>query len=746
MGGRAAAARDAAAALAFARDRGLGQLTRQALFQLADTRLVEGDLPGVEKLAPELLRIAREAKDGNHEQLALMLMGAVAMRRGDAAAALGFFGDVLVVGERLKDHGVRGIARLFEGFTRLDTSHDPKAALPAFLAAEQHFRATSDDYSAARAQHGAGRAQLELGQAEAARAIFTAALTYAESVGRPTLRAAIHVELCHTELLAKRPKDALVHAEKAAAIAARIDIDGQRWAAMHALGLALAANGKGAEAAEKLKEATVVLAREIARSGGEQEQQGTMGVGRARKAFRDAIDLLIRLGRTDEALEVLERSRDAALKRTFRNVRPEVKDKAASAALDTVQDAKQKADAARRALVAEQSKPETQRSDARIKALGERIADTEARVRQLLFQLKAKHPRLYSLATNVADPRTLLKRRAALPARTVVAAYFVAEDATYVFTIAPDRKDTRAYKVPVGEDELRRTIAAWRGALPRRTPKVPVLARKLYDKLLGPIETDLEQADTVLVVPSGPLFHLPFGALEHKVGGKSQYAIERWRFGTMMSTTMASLDTPRPEGRWTSLAAFANPDGSLPGAQAEVEAVAREVFRGAEVFIGKKAVAEAVRKVVGKARILHFATHGVLGAEAAGSYLLMAHGPLTLDLISGLDFGETTDLVVLSACQTAVSVGETAEEGISIAEAFAFGGVPTLVASLWSVPDDATAALMIRFYRNLREGKYDTIEALRAAQLELIRLEQDGRKPFGHPLHWAAFGLIGDHR
>ena len=145
-----------------------------------------------------------------------------------------------------------------------------------------------------------------------------------------------------------------------------------------------------------------------------------------------------------------------------------------------------------------------------------------------------------------------------------------------------------------------------------------------------------------------------------------------------MSTTMASLDAPRRKERWSSFAAFANPDGSLPGAEAEVTSVAREVFRGATVFVGPKAVAEAVRDIAGKARILHFATHGVLGGEAAASYLKMAKGPLTLDLISGLDFGDTTDLVVLSACQTAVAVGETAEEGISIAEAFAFGGVPTL--------------------------------------------------------------------
>lgn len=745
-GRQADAAKEATVALQFAKERGIGDLYRRALFQLADTRLVEGDLPAALQLGQELLKNARAAKDGYHEQLGLMLAGAVAMRRGDAPAALSFFADVVRVGERLGDRNVQGIARLFEGFTKLDTAHDAQAALPAFTAAEAHFRAVSDDYSAARAQHGAGRAQLELGHADAARAVFEAALAYAESVGRPTLLCAIRIELCHTELLAKNAAAALAHAEKAAAVAAKVDIDSTRWAALHAHGLALAATGRKDDGAGKLKEATVVLARELARSGGEAEQQGSMGVGRARQAFRDAIDLLIQLGRTDDALEVLERSRDAALKRTFRNVRPEVKDKAASAALDHVQDAKQKAEAARRALAAEQSKPETQRSAARVKALGEKIADTEARVRQLLFRLKAEHPRLYTLAANVADPRTLLKRRAALPPRTVVAAYFVADDVTYVFTIAPDRKDTRAYKVPVGEAELRRTIGAWRGALPRRTPKVSVLSRKLYDKVLGPIEGDLQNADTVLVVPSGPLFSLPFGALETKVGGKTRYAVERWRFATMMSTTMASLDAPRRKERWSSFAAFANPDGSLPGAEAEVTSVAREVFRGATVFVGPKAVAEAVRDIAGKARILHFATHGVLGGEAAASYLKMAKGPLTLDLISGLDFGDTTDLVVLSACQTAVAVGETAEEGISIAEAFAFGGVPTLVASLWSVPDDATSELMVRFYRLLRGGDVDTVEALRRAQLELIALEKDGRRPFAHPLHWAAFGLIGDHR
>ena len=255
----------------------------------------------------------------------------------------------------------------------------------------------------------------------------------------------------------------------------------------------------------------------------------------------------------------------------------------------------------------------------------------------------------------------------------------------------------------------------------------------------------MAHADTVMIVPSGPLFYLPFGALEPK-DGKFKYAIERWRFSTVVGETIVAMQSPIAKKRWTSFAAFANPDGSLPGAQAEVEMLAADVLRGVKTFYGDKAVADAVRDAVTAARVLHFATHGVLSGDGPESYLQLAGSHLTLDDIAGLELVDNVDLVVLSACQTAVALGENAEEGFSIADTFSRAGVPTLVASLWSVPDDATAELMVRFYKALRAGHSSTAEALRSAQIELIKGKGGIGKSYTAPVHWAAFGLLGDPR
>lgn len=741
----AEAERDAAAALAFARERGFSSLRRQALFQLADTALVQGNLPKVQTLAAELLTAARASKDAINERLALMLHGAVAMRRGDVTNALAYFADVLRVGERMGDASIQAMAKLFEGYTQLDAAHNAKAAVPALQAAATFFQGVGDDYSVARARTGLGRAQQELGANDAAREVFAAVLDYAERVGRRVMIAMVHVELGHVELAAKHGDKALEHARRAVGIVESMDMDGQRANAKHVLGLALIATGSSDAGVAALKEATQLAAAEIARTGSDADQQGASGYGRSRKIFRDAIDALLKLGRAEEALEILQLSRDAALQRTFGKLKPKVADEATKTTVDGVHQAKNEAAAARKALQDEKAKPDAERSKARIAALGERIANSESRVRQLLFQLKKDHPRLHRLSTQVADPGALLRGRKALAAGTVIVATFAAENELFLFTIAKDRDGVNATRVPVGVAELRSDILGWRNAVLKRTPKASVLGRKLYDRLLGPIEADLAQADTVMIVPSGPLFYLPFGALEPKPG-KFKYAIERWRFSTVVGETIVAMQNPVAKKRWTSFAAFANPDGSLPGAQAEVEKLASDVLRGVKTFFGAKAVADAVRDAVTSARVLHFATHGVLSGDGPESYLQLAGGHLTLDDIAGLELVDNVDLVVLSACQTAVALGENAEEGFSIADTFSRAGVPTLVASLWSVPDDATAELMVRFYKTLRAGGSSAAEALRSAQIELIKGKGSTGKAFSSPVHWAAFGLLGDPR
>ncbi len=104
------------------------------------------------------------------------------------------------------------------------------------------------------------------------------------------------------------------------------------------------------------------------------------------------------------------------------------------------------------------------------------------------------------------------------------------------------------------------------------------------------------------------------------------------------------------------------------------------------------------------------------------------------------------DLVVLSACQTAFGPERHGEGLISLSRAFQVAGARSVLASRWNVDDRSTSELMIRFYRNLRDGLTKD-EALRQAQLEFIRgpIVVDGEaRDFSSPYYWAAFQLIGD--
>jgi len=99
------------------------------------------------------------------------------------------------------------------------------------------------------------------------------------------------------------------------------------------------------------------------------------------------------------------------------------------------------------------------------------------------------------------------------------------------------------------------------------------------------------------------------------------------------------------------------------------------------------------------------------------------------------------ELVTLSGCETALGEEMGGEGLMSLTRAFHYAGARSVLASLWRVPDQSTSDLMVRFYGHLKEGR-SKAEALRLAQLELIRL--GGRA--AHPFRWAAFSVFGDWR
>jgi CHAT domain-containing protein len=258
--------------------------------------------------------------------------------------------------------------------------------------------------------------------------------------------------------------------------------------------------------------------------------------------------------------------------------------------------------------------------------------------------------------------------------------------------------------------------------------------RKLNSVLIAPIEDLLGGTATLKIIPNAELFFVPFSAL---IQPDNRYLLEKYN---LVFLTAGDLITVSNKPSTGSLIAFGNPtEAGLDGALEEVKAI-KSVFPNSQLFTENKATKEQLFKLR-SAKILHFATHGHIRSPLENSIIQLAHLPnlsepdLTYGEIYALPL-ESSEMVVLSACQTALGTVSGTEVGVFI-EAFRTK-TETVVASLWSVDDAATRELMTEFYRNLAKGESRAV-SLKNAQLKLLR---DGRMK--NPYFWAAFVLYGN--
>jgi CHAT domain-containing protein len=146
-------------------------------------------------------------------------------------------------------------------------------------------------------------------------------------------------------------------------------------------------------------------------------------------------------------------------------------------------------------------------------------------------------------------------------------------------------------------------------------------------------------------------------------------------------------------------------------------------------------------------RIIHLATHGIVNSQFPELSSIVfslvdekgeqQQGFLRLNDVYNLRL--SADLVVLSASETALGKEIKGEGIVGLTRGFMFAGAPSVVASLWRVEDRATADLMKRFYQKMLREKLSPSNALREAQISMLR-----EKTFAHPFYWAGFTLQGD--
>ena len=283
--------------------------------------------------------------------------------------------------------------------------------------------------------------------------------------------------------------------------------------------------------------------------------------------------------------------------------------------------------------------------------------------------------------------------------------------------------------VPVKAADLNGQIQTLRAALqdPHRDPRPA--AQALYRHLIAPVAADLDAAGikTLMVSLDGALRYVPLAALHDG----DRYLMERYALSVYTAAARDKVPV-RPKPRWT-VAGFGvsrehpgfAPLASVPG---ELAAIVRAAPDEPGVLDGQRQLDQEfteTRLRDGLRRpVVHIASHFSLqpGNETQ-SFLLLGDGQhLPLDQIRArYDFG-SVDLLALSACQTAVG-GQNAQgkevEGLgTLAQKQGAKGV---IATLWPVADASTGLFMQHFYRLRQEQGLSKAEALRQAQLALLR-------------------------
>jgi CHAT domain-containing protein len=329
--------------------------------------------------------------------------------------------------------------------------------------------------------------------------------------------------------------------------------------------------------------------------------------------------------------------------------------------------------------------------------------------------------------------------------------YLVSDDGSMAFVVTRDT--LAALSLGVDRRDLARLVDFARATLqPRGSPRMDSLwrapLRQLHQDLIAPIEQAglLAGKRRLIFAPHAELHYLPFAALVEGAP-RGRFLVERYQVMVTPSASVWLALGARPRARATAgvLALAPRPD-ALPASRAEVAAIGGLGGPDTRVLVGSAATKAAFRRDAANRRVIHLATYGVLNKQnPLFSFVEMAPGPdddgeLSVYEVFGLDL--SADLVVLSACQTGLGSGAlgdvpAGDDWIGLSRAFLSAGAGRVIATLWPVQDQASAALMERFYQRYALDP-DAGRALAAAQRVLL-----ADPATASPYYWAGFELVG---
>lgn len=492
--------------------------------------------------------------------------------------------------------------------------------------------------------------------------------------------------------------------------------------------------------------ASDVGALDVLNTGGVLNQQADL--------YAQAMALYVQQGEPEKAFAVAERGRARLFLDMLATGQFVVPDEALLTELQAAETSVRMLTRALAQLEAhEQPRPLLQRR------IEQRRIEAEADYAAALAALETQHPQLAAMLPGTdltVDIETL--QNEVLPADTTLVVYYTNDDTLtkttgiHAVVWVIERESSTMVELETSDLDLGRAIDFMRLSIASQSTDVET-SQQLYEQLFAPIAEHITN-DKLMIVPHRALHYLPFAALQNAESG--QYLLETYTLSYAPSASALRFIQENQNPQGGQVLVMGNPDYSLPFATEEANTIA-EAY-GVNAWTGAAASERTLRRQITGTDIIHLAAHGILSDTAplesrielttakpisptvAATDTVDAastDGPLTVRDIFELDLADA-NLVVLSACNTALGENGRGDELVGLTRAFLYAGTPQIITTLWSIDDRASTDLMIAFHENLRSG-LPSAEALRQAQLDTQKIP--GRT---HPYYWAAFVLHGD--
>jgi CHAT domain-containing protein/tetratricopeptide (TPR) repeat protein len=714
----------------------------------------------------ECLRMEEEIGDKQTIAYALNSIGLIWSRQGDYDRALKYFEQcrraVEEIGNSAAMAGVLiNVGAMYEMQPRYDR------ALEYYQASLKIEERVGDKQAIAAALIGVGHVHKQEGHPDRALDVYAQALKIEEQIGDKPRAAGTSNQIAVVHNSIGQYSEAAYMAERSAGIARQIGDPELLSNALVTLGKSRRAMGSSETAAEAFGDAIAVVEKmrhELA--GSEQDRQRFMES--KIEPYYEMSDLLIDQGNATDALVFAERAKARALTEVLQSGKSDVKKAMTEEEKNREQKIKSQLVSLNTQIIKEKLRTEPDQA---------RITDLNAQLETARLQFEAFQSDLYTVHPQLRAQRgefqpVAPKEWANLlrTSDTAVLEFVVLEDRTLLFALtkknAPQEiPDLKVYRIEIKRKRLAELAESFRQRLANSGLGYAESARKLYDLLLRPAYADLADKSPVIIVPDGPLWELPFQALERTTGRffvrdhavsfapslTALYQMSRSKpesaAPAKTSTTLLALGNPKlTDETRSAMAQVMDADLSpLPAASTMVRELGRLYGPArSKVYVEGEATEDRLKAEAGNCQILHIASHGIVNnASPMYSQIVLSRGPGSdddgiLEAWEVMDLNLNADLVVLSACETARGRVGPGEGMIGLSWAFFVAGCPSIVASQWKVEAQATTPLMLEFHRNLL-AKMGKAEALRQAELKLLRTRQ-----YAHPFYWAGFVVMGN--